>query len=55
MAHGKRQAGMPGWVKGFLWAGIALLAVGAVAGLSGHGPWQHGEPATGHESGAHQS
>lgn len=42
MANGKRTAaGMPGWVKAFLWVGLALLVIAGIAALSGHGPWQH--------------
>lgn len=46
MARSRIKAGaMPGWVKVFIWIGIAVLAVAAVAAFSGHGPWQHlGEP-----------
>ena len=32
---------MPGWVKGFIAAGIALLLLVVVLLASGHGPWQH--------------
>lgn len=33
--------GMPGWVKGFAWAGgvVVVLVIAMLA--TGHGPWQH--------------
>lgn len=34
-------AGMPGWVKVFVFAGLALAVLLAILMLSGHGPWQH--------------
>lgn len=36
-----RRGAMPGWVKGFLWVGVAAVVVIGAMLLSGHGPWQH--------------
>ena len=40
-ARSKGPTGMPGWVKGFIWAGAALLVFLVFMLASGHGPWQH--------------
>ncbi len=37
----KRATGMPRWVKGFAWAGVAAVVLVGVMLASGHGPWQH--------------
>lgn len=43
MAESKRvHLGMPGWVKAFIWVGIAaLILVGILLVPGGHGPGQH--------------
>lgn len=38
----RRQAtGVPGWVKGFMWAGLIAVIVAGASLATGHGPWQH--------------
>jgi hypothetical protein len=41
MARNGPTTGMPGWVKGFAWAGGIAVILVAVMLLTGHGPWQH--------------
>lgn len=37
----KRPTGMPRWVTGFVWAGVAAVVLVGIMLASGHGPWQH--------------